>query len=439
MRSDCTAPGAAIRTLAYVVNTCRQEAEGFSGSQRLMVRRGNCAPVTIMEVPFAGPSPDPVGLCRAFGESRVGNDSVGIGVFQRIAALPDGSGVVFEVTSAFSLFPSLTPTPPAEGIFFVRSDGSGLRRLGPPTRVATFSLLSAVPIMIGSIEPFFATSPDGRTIAFTDLAPGPNGDALQIMTLDVASGRRRQLTHLSAVRARDGSLPTCCPLFIDERTVAFYPGMMVNTDGSGLAQLPSTVPVAGSRIIPRFGVTGNGTQVVLVGLAGKPVNPLFPLLSIQELFLLDGGHVLQLTSFQRTDTGLGALSGGRVFLFASADPLGTNPTGNCQVFSMDTFGGDLHQLTRFTDRRPSAGCIAGVPRSACWINEIARDPRSGTLVLASSCDPLGTNPFGYQVFAMRADGSGLRQLTAARGLTEDPDGTVRVELPGPVAYSGGVR
>jgi hypothetical protein len=37
---------------------------------------------------------------------------------------------------------------------------------------------------------------------------------------------------------------------------------------------------------------------------------------------------------------------------------------------------------------------------------------------------------------MRPDGSGLRQLTATRGLTVDPDGTVRVEMPGPVAYAG---
>jgi hypothetical protein len=35
---------------------------------------------------------------------------------------------------------------------------------------------------------------------------------------------------------------------------------------------------------------------------------------------------------------------------------------------------------------------------------------------------------------MRSDGSGLRQLTDAAGLTTNPDGSVRVELPGPFAY-----
>jgi hypothetical protein len=57
------------------------------------------------------------------------------------------------------------------------------------------------------------------------------------------------------------------------------------------------------------------------------------------------------------------------------------------------------------------------------------------VVFLSSCDPLGTNPFGEQIFAVRSDGSGLRQLTAMRGMEVDADGTVRVELPGPFAYS----
>jgi hypothetical protein len=47
-------------------------------------------------------------------------------------------------------------------------------------------------------------------------------------------------------------------------------------------------------------------------------------------------------------------------------------------------------------------------------------------------------PFGTadQIFAIRPDGSGLRQLTDAAGVTTNPDGSFRVELPGPYAYSG---
>jgi hypothetical protein len=58
-----------------------------------------------------------------------------------------------------------------------------------------------------------------------------------------------------------------------------------------------------------------------------------------------------------------------------------------------------------------------------------------TILIDSSCDPFGTNPNGDQLFAMRPDGSGLRQLTHTRGFVTEADGTVDVELPGPAAYS----
>ena len=75
----------------------------------------------------------------------------------------------------------------------------------------------------------------------------------------------------------------------------------------------------------------------------------------------------------------------------------------------------------------------------CSIGSFAADPVTGTLVFESSCDPFGTNPFGQALFAMRPDGTGLRQLTTLRGMTTDPDGTVHVEMPGPFAYSARLR
>jgi hypothetical protein len=56
------------------------------------------------------------------------------------------------------------------------------------------------------------------------------------------------------------------------------------------------------------------------------------------------------------------------------------------------------------------------------------------VLFSSSCDPVGANPFGDQIFAMRPDGAGLRQRTDARGMTEGPDGSVHVEVAGPFAY-----
>jgi len=59
---------------------------------------------------------------------------------------------------------------------------------------------------------------------------------------------------------------------------------------------------------------------------------------------------------------------------------------------------------------------------------------TGSVLFGSNCDPLGRNPFGDQLFAMRPDGTGPRQLTAARGREMLPDGTLRVELVGQWAY-----
>ena len=52
---------------------------------------------------------------------------------------------------------------------------------------------------------------------------------------------------------------------------------------------------------------------------------------------------------------------------------------------------------------------------------------TGTIFFLSSCDPLGQNPHGRQVFAMQPDGSDLRQLTSASGFVANPDGSIEVE------------
>jgi len=73
--------------------------------------------------------------------------------------------------------------------------------------------------------------------------------------------------------------------------------------------------------------------------------------------------------------------------------------------------------------------------TGCVISEFFLDRITGTVLFAASCDPVGANPSGQQLFAMRPDGTGLRQLTNARGMTTEPDGTIHVELPGPFAYT----
>jgi hypothetical protein len=107
-----------------------------------------------------------------------------------------------------------------------------------------------------------------------------------------------------------------------------------------------------------------------------------------------------------------------------------------QLFSIDTLGGRLRQLTRFTQSEPGhSGCAYNVP-PGCAIGWALLDPRTRTIVFDSSCDPFGTNPAANQVFAMRSDGTGLRQLTAARGFVEEADGAVSTEQVGDPVTSG---
>src|SRR5262249_37482148 len=130
---------APIRTLAYVVAQCRTDSGGlFSGRQALEIRRGDCDPVVVTGG-GAEPRPDPLGLCRGYGQARVGPLSVLVGGFQRLGVSPDGKAVVFEVSSDVAFIPPRAPAPPErQGFFFVRADGSGLHRLGPASRDRCF-------------------------------------------------------------------------------------------------------------------------------------------------------------------------------------------------------------------------------------------------------------------------------------------------------------
>ena len=159
----------------------------------------------------------------------------------------------------------------------------------------------------------------------------------------------------------------------------------------------------------------------------------------------EGTRLLQLTNFRREDTFKAFLTPDRTraFFVASVD-LGTNPSKNCQMFSVDSFGAGMRQITFFdAGQRQEPGypaCFGGVP-PWCSIGEgyyrvIFQDPVTRSVVFQASCDPLGTNPMGGQIFAMRPDGSGLRQLTDAAGLSGNrADGTLSAEVVGPFAYS----
>jgi hypothetical protein len=382
--------------------------------------------------------------------------------------------VVFEVNFEFSFWTTLGVRNPLtaeqQGIFFVRADGTGLRRLGDasrePAQRAGGIPNPSTPIVPIYINVFFSFSPDGRTIAFTDRGPGPAGeDAAQVVILDIATGKREPVTRLPLVTAPDPSNPVAPAIlytfWLDDEIIGFrsranpnglnpegiFRTFSVEKDGAGLALVPDFVPVAlpDSHVEPIFQITGPVaiSDVGFLSMPGAPVNPpppgvYPPDLPIQELFIFAGfDQVLQLTKFDRFDTFGAALdsAGQRVFFHASADPFGTNPSENCQILSVSTAGSDLRQLTYFSaSDHSSAGCFfSELGATGCSIpGALWFDSETQTLVFESTCDPLGTNPAGHQIFAMRADGTGLRQLTGLRGVVDGADGSIDVELPGPL-------
>src|SRR5262249_40982153 len=130
--------------------------------------------------------------------------------------------------------------------------------------------------------------------------------------------------------------------------------------------------------------------------------------------------------------------GHHVIFVASADhPKGANPSGTCQLFSIDTAGSGLRQLTHFgqPQQYSKGGCNALEPPGCQILLPGGVDPATGTLLFYSSCDPFGANLYGDQLFAIRADGTGLRQLTHARGFVTEPDGSPSSENIGPVGVS----
>jgi cysteine-rich repeat protein len=476
-RRRCKPP--AIRTLAYVVSECRVDAAGLVvARQALRIRRGNREPITVVEFGPSGPVPDPLRLCFSYGESLWGSSSVVVFPLQRLGVSPDGSGVVFEVNDEFSVAAPSWLSPEQKGMFFVRSDGHGLRRLGPASRDPSFRIGQTFNQRrlwdFWVLSPPILFSPNGRRVAFTDLGPGPGGvEAVQIFVLDLATGERRQVTHLPSgtpPQAAPEAPPyflTCCPKFVDNETILFqtfvdpdgsnpehnFAAFTVGIGGGRLKSDPTPVALPDSHLVPSFAVTGVGTKLARLSVPGTPVNHAydpryhFP---IAEVFLQDGENLVQLTNFRRFETFLGFLNPTRTraFFLASADPLGTNPDtdplddvrdGYCQIFSMDTEGRRLRQVTHLNSRvcRPlrGPGCAQAQGIGYGHYRLVFQDPVTEAVIFDSTCDPLGANPNSYKLFAIRPDGDGLRQLTDASGMTTEPDGSFRVQLPGPFAYS----
>ena len=439
---------ARFRTIAWVSTTCRTDANGLVGHQEIYVQRGERPPTVVSRLDV-GPVPDPGGLCRTFGQFHNGTLSPIAGAYVSVAVSPDGNYIAFELNDTFSLLAPGFLTNAEDGLYLVRADGTNRVKLGPATGVPVFRTPS-LDLNINGI----VFSPDGRYVVYSDLGPADDGSIdAQLWSLRIADRKKTQLTHLA--RHAGGAVTLGYWFhFANERTVGMFtfdyyepdedgydPGFngrrqdfySVSVDGRRFQKL-SPVRGPNGQVIPQFGVTRRRPAVTSLFLDGTADNPMNGISAPREMFAAFGKDVLQLTHFNRVDVGnldfVVSPNGAHVYFSASGDPFGCNPTNNCQVFSIDTLGGHLRQLTAMAVGTTTDGCFG--PR--CLVSPFSEDPVMGAVLLNGSCDPFGTNVFGNQFFAMRRDGSGLRQITHARGVVVDTPEVVEVELPGPVAY-----
>jgi len=426
-----------VGTLAYVVTSCREVAGQATLQQELRIYHGTGETVTAMSVGPLGPFTTNF-LCASWGRIRQ-SLALNLGAFQRLGVTPDGSGVVFELTDEFAVAGRGLLPAAQRGRYYVRADGSGLRPLGPASRLPTLQ---------GNFYNIrLSFDPSGRQFTYTDLGAFNEAgeEAPQVFVQGLASDERRQLTHLPRVADPGERHDVGWPVFIDARTILFWrfaerPDRFtfhtVDTVDLHLSDVP-TVALGGGFVIPIFHIIGGQWMAETVRVPGEAVNPVSGFVtSVTEVFVTDGTNTLQLTDFRRADTSLFepffSPRDQRVYFTASADPLGTNPSHDCQIFSMEPLSRDLRQVTFFHeggdhyaacwgDRRPN-GCRIDFPYLT------AQQPVTGTIYFRSTCDPLGLNPNGAQFFAIQPDGTGLRQLTNARGFVRGADGTMEVEI-----------
>jgi hypothetical protein len=442
-------PGAGASTLAYVVNSCSLAGGQETVQQELRILRGEKETVTAISVGPLGPFVSG-GLCAQAGSWR-GFVAPRIGPFQRLGVTADGSGVVFELTDEFAQVGRNLLPAEQRGMYYVRADGSGLRPIGPASRFPSFHFSPKQDYARATVLNF---APDGRQFTYVDLGPDADGeDAPQVFVRDAHTGAATQLTRLPPLDT--GWFPDIWKVFfIDARTLLFsrffappdkLTYLTVDLEGH-VSDLDRAVELPGGSVIPVFEIIGAEWYATFADQPRdrEPENP-FSDLSAYEIFVQDGRNVLQLTDYNRVDTAshppfFGTFDG-RAYFTSSADPLGTNPDYDCQIFSEDALSRDLRQVTSFhsgRDHRAEVACFGvSLAPGTCRIgftSPTSQDSATGTLYFRSQCDPLGQNPHGVQLFAIEADGSGLRQLTDVRGYVRIAPGVVEVESVELFAY-----
>jgi hypothetical protein len=217
--------------------------------------------------------------------------------------------------------------------------------------------------------------------------------------------------------------------------------LQIDIDGTNLRppDQPDAPLAGGGHVVQQFRRSRRDYRIFVVQFPGPAANAdEYHEGPPTDLFRnIANRHWIQLTNFRWTDTRAYVNRLSDVLFMSSADPVGENPFHTCQFFRTSSLGFGLRQLTHFNEGQPSIeGCDITV-RRGCGVRGVDQYSHSPAIAFYSDCDPLGTNPDGAQVFAMRWNGSEMRQLTHTRGVTRAADGSVlEVEIPGPVARGG---
>ena len=243
-------------------------------------------------------------------------------------------------------------------IFRVSADGSDL------AQVTSLAGSAAGPSLTG----------DGQRVVFSSAADplGSNGDGSEeIFAIGIDGTGLVQLTSGPADTASahpsvstDGAVVVfdsdADPLGTNaDLSVEIF---AVRLDGTGLAQLTSG-PAGTSSRRPR--ADGTGTWAVFVSNAdldgGNPDGT-----DEVHRVRIDGTALERLTGDPLAGAGGADVSqsGGRVAFSWAADPLGTNPEGNAEIFALEPATGTLRQLTAFATGSSGGARLTG---DGAWV------------------------------------------------------------------------
>jgi len=342
---------------------------------------------------LAGTNPlgtNPLYVDQLFVINRDGNGlrqltAVASGSIGGVSISDDGSRIAFSHDG--DLVPGGNPDLGSE-IFVVNADGTGLRQL--TSTAATYG--SSAPSLSGN----------GVRIAFQS-----NGDLVgtntihqdEVFVVNWDGTGLRQLTRTTSVLTLFGAPGAQSPAITDDGLTVFFQStygklflpvnldgnyeiFKIRADGTGLTVLTNTLLSLGC-FFPT--VSGNGGRVTYYGIGTS---------ATLEVMDGSGGAKRTLLTFDLIFNQAPAITpDGTRAVFVKA----TGLLSSSQLWRVETDGTSLSQVTSLSSGTPASPSVAADRE---------------TIVFSADSDPTGGNSdTSEEIFTVRADGSGIRQLT----------------------------